>query len=166
MPGSRIKLNFKLNGKQVILQCSPDRRLIDILRLDFELTGTREGCGRGECGSCLVLMNGELVNSCLIPAFKLTDASIVTVEGLSELKGAADIQGRFAKIRPFRCGFCSSGIQMAVAVLMLQNPNPTENEIRDALSGNICFCSGSPAVIKAVHRIISYPKKKRYARRA
>ncbi len=165
MPGNRIKLKFTLNEKDVTIECPPGRRLIDIIRLDFKLTGTKEGCGKGECGSCVILMNGNTVNSCIIPAFRLADANIVTIEGLARVKGIPDIRSLFAEIQPLQCGYCASGVQMVLAALLLQNPKPDEREIREALSGNICFCSAYSGLLKSALHVVKHSKKRRYAKR-
>lgn len=137
MPGSLIKLKFQVNEEPVLLQCPPARRLIDLLRQDLGLTGTREGCGRGECGACLVLLNGEAVNSCLVPAFTVVDAEIYTIEGIRKSKAFAELRRLLPEPEAFRCKFCSSGMQVALAALLLASPVPAETELRTALAGNL-----------------------------
>ena len=162
MPGNVIKLRFTLNEKQVLLQCHPGTRLLDIIRHDFGLKGTREGCSQGECGSCLVLMNGLSVTSCLVPAFMLADSEILTIEGILSLKSFADIRKSFADIQAFRCGFCSSGMQIALAALLLTDPEPNAEEIRQAISGNLCACGNYNHVVEAV---LQSSRKRRYGRK-
>ncbi len=152
MPGAGIKLKFFLNKENVFIQCPPGRRLVDILRNDLGQKQVREGCGKGECGACLVLMDGSLVNSCLIPAFRLVDSEIVTLEGLVKEKIFAGVKKIFAEIQPFECGCCAPGMQMAIAALKMQNPNPTREEIREALSGNICRCAGYGTALEGSKR--------------
>lgn len=163
MPGNVIKLRFTLNEKQVLLQCHPGTRLLDILRHDFGLEGTREGCSQGECGACLVLMNGLSVNSCLVPAFALADSEILSIEGILSLKSFTDIRKSFADIQAYRCGFCSSGMQVALAALLLTKREPNADEIRRALSGNLCACGSYNGVVEAV--LQSSSRKRRYGRR-
>lgn len=163
MLGNVIKLRFTLNEKPVRLQCRPGTRLLDILRYDFDLKGTREGCSRGECGACLVLMNGLSVNACLVPAFTLADSEILTIEGILSLKSFTDIRKSFAGIQAYRCGFCSSGMQVALAALMLANREPSAQQIRQALSGNLCACGSYNGVVEAV--LQSSNRKRRYGRK-
>lgn len=163
MPGNVIKLRFTLNEQQVLVQCHPGTRLLDILRYDFDLKGTREGCSQGECGACLVLMNGLSVNACLIPAFALADSEILTIEGILSLKSFTDIRKSFADIQAYRCGFCSSGMQVALAALLLTNREPNAEQIRQALSGNLCACGSYNGVVEAV--LQSSSRKRRYGRK-
>lgn len=163
MPGNVIKLRFTLNERPVILQSFPGARLLDVLRYRFGLKGTREGCGGGECGACLVLMNGIAVHSCLIPAFTLSDSEIVTVEGIHNLKSFADIRRYLPDRSAYRCGFCSSGMEVALTALLLSNPQPAEAEIRRALSANLCACGSYRGVVAAVVERSS--RKRRYGRR-
>jgi carbon-monoxide dehydrogenase small subunit len=163
VPGNVIKLRFTLNEQPVLLQAHPGTRLLDVLRYDFGLKGTREGCARGECGACLVLMNGVAVNSCLIPAFTLSDAEIVTIEGIHSLKSFADIRKQLPASDVFRCGFCSSGMQVALAALLLTDPEPGKEEILQALSGNLCACGNYRGIVNSV--IERSSRKRRYGRR-
>ena len=150
MPRNVIKLGFTLNEQPVLLQTHPATRLLDVLRSDFGLKGTREGCARGECGACLVLMNGVAVNSCLVPAFALSDAEIVTIEGIHSLKSFADIRKALPDGNVYRCGFCSSGMEVALAALLLTDPEPGEEQIRKILAGNLCACGSYGAVVRSV----------------
>ena len=163
MPGNMIKLRFTLNGDQAVLQCHPGTPLLDILRRNFELKGTREGCRHGECGACLVLMNGLAANSCLVPAFVLADSEIITIEGIQSLKSFADIRKRFPESQAYRCGCCSSGMQVALAALLLTNPEPGAAELREALSGNLCACGSYGGIVKTILEVDG--RKKRYGRK-
>ncbi len=145
-----IKLRFAVNGAEVVLQCPPHRRLVDILRIDLGLTDTRESCGVGECGACLVLLDGKPVNSCLVPAFTLSDADVVTAEGLAADRSHAELKRLLEEDGPFRCGFCSSGFLVAAAGLKAGNPEPSRREVQRALSGNICRCAGYRQIVDAV----------------
>ena len=163
MPGNVIKLRFTLNEQPVVLQTHPGTRLLDILRSEFGLKGTREGCARGECGACLVLMNGVAVNSCLLPAFTLSDAEIVTIEGIHSLKSFADIRKGLPDGKAYRCGFCSSGMEVALSALLLADPEPGEDQIRETLSGNLCACGSYGAMLRSVVERTS--RRRRYGRR-
>jgi len=163
VPGNVIKLRFILNEQPVLLQAHPGARLLDVLRCDFGLKATREGCARGECGACLVLMNGVAVNSCLIPAFTLSDAEIVTIEGIHSLKSFADIRKKLPDCDVYRCGFCSSGMQVALAALLLSDPEPGKEAILQALTGNLCSCGSYRRIVNSVVERSS--RKRRYGRR-
>lgn len=147
-----MRLNFFVNGDPISLDTDPQRRLLDILREDLGLTGTKEGCSEGECGACTVLMDGEAVHSCLTLAAQLNGRHVETIEGL-EKSGELDIlQRAFVEEIAVQCGFCTPGMIMSAKALLLRNPNPTPEEIRTALSGNICRCSGYVQIVNAVSR--------------
>lgn len=147
-----MRLNFFVNGDPISLDTDPQRRLLDILREDLGLTGTKEGCSEGECGACTVLMDGEAVHSCLTLAAQLNGRHVETIEGL-EKSGELDIlQRAFVEEIAVQCGFCTPGMIMSAKALLLKNPNPTPDEIRTALSGNICRCSGYVQIVNAVSR--------------
>lgn len=147
-----MRLNFFVNGDPVSLDTDPQRRLLDILREDLGLTGTKEGCSEGECGACTVLMDGEAVHSCLTLAAQLNGRHVETIEGL-EKSGELDIlQRAFVEEIAVQCGFCTPGMIMSAKALLLKNPNPAPEEIRTALSGNICRCSGYVQIVNAVSR--------------
>jgi carbon-monoxide dehydrogenase small subunit len=152
MPGNLIKLRFRLNEQEVTLQCAPGTRLIDILHEHFGLVETREGCGIGECGSCLVLKNGQAVNACLVPAFTLADSEVVTIEGIRTLKSFSEHRKYLPGEEALRCGFCASGFDVAVVGQLLDNPEAGEEEIREALSGVVCGCGSYPAVLEETLR--------------
>lgn len=143
---------FKLNDKEVTTNRNPSSRLLDLLREDFNLVGAKEGCGEGECGACAVLFNGRLVNSCIIPLGNVHKQTILTIEGLSESKQGIALRDAFSKEGAVQCGFCTPGMMMASHALLLQNPHPTDEEIRIGLSGNLCRCTGYNMIIKAVQR--------------
>lgn len=147
-----MKLEFTVNGKNVSLEAPPDRRLLDILREDLGLTGTKEGCGEGECGACTVLLNRRAVHSCLTVAAQLSGKEVVTIEGLSDCGEMSDLQRAFVEETAIQCGYCTTGMVMSARALLYENPNPTEEEIRIALAGNICRCSGYTQIIRAVKR--------------
>ena len=147
-----MKLSFYVNDRPVQLETSPDRRLLDILREDLSLTGTKEGCGEGECGACTVLLDGEAVHSCLTLAIQLEGRHVVTIEGLSETDELDVLQKAFVEEIAIQCGFCTTGMIMSAKALLLKNPTPTQEEIRVALSGNICRCSSYVQIVRAVDR--------------
>lgn len=147
-----MRVQFVLNGKQVAIDTAPDRRLIDILREDFQLTGTKEGCGEGECGACTVLLDDLPVHACLTVAAQLPGRRVLSVEGLAQ-NGEIDILQRcFIEETAIQCGYCTTGMIMSAKGLLLENPYPSEEEIRTALSGNICRCSGYTQIIRAIKR--------------
>lgn len=143
-------LEFKVNGRDIKIDIDPGMRLIDILRDKLELTGTKEGCGEGECGACTVIMDGQAVNSCLILAMQVRGKSIMTVEGL-EKDGELDaLQRSFINHGAVQCGYCTPGMLMSCKALLMRNPKPTEEEIKTAIAGNLCRCTGYTKIIRAV----------------
>lgn len=147
-----MKVNFAVNGKKYVLDLPSEKRLIDILREDLHLTGTKEGCGEGECGACTVIMDNAAMHSCLILACQLEGKEIITIEGLAKEDDPDPLQKAFVEELAVQCGYCTSGMIMSAKALLLQNPNATEREIRVALSGNICRCSGYGQIVKAVKK--------------
>ena len=146
--GSSIR--FTINGRQCVVQTPPMKRLLDVLREDLHLTGTKEGCGEGECGSCSVRMNGELVNSCLVPVLQAEGATIQTVEGLAVDGRLHPLQQAFLHRGGAQCGICTPGMLMAGAQLLSINPHPTMGEIREGLAGNLCRCTGFKRIFDSV----------------
>src|SRR5713226_1785335 len=148
-----INVSCTVNGKPVSFNAWPMARLLDVLREQLRLTGAKEGCGEGECGACAVLLNGELVNSCLIPAMQAEGAAITTIEGLAHGDGRLHaIQRAFVEHGGAQCGFCTPGMIMAAASLLRKNPKPTDAEIREGLAGNICRCTGYTRIFESVVR--------------
>jgi carbon-monoxide dehydrogenase small subunit len=145
---------FKLNGNDVRLETDPGMTLLSLLREELSMTGTKEGCGAGECGACTVLMDGAAVNSCLVLAGQINGASITTIEAL-EHDGELDrLQRSFIENHAVQCGFCTPGMLMSAKALLLKNPRPTQEEIRIALSGNLCRCTGYQNIVTAVERAV------------
>jgi carbon-monoxide dehydrogenase small subunit len=153
---SKSEISFTVNGERKTVRAFPMERLLDVLRLQLGLTGAKEGCGEGECGSCSVSMDGTLVNSCLVPVLQAQGASIVTIEGLVAGGGAHMLQEAFLECGGAQCGICTPGMILAASHLLNKNPKPTLEEIKEGLSGNLCRCTGYlqifEAVAKAAHR--------------
>ncbi len=145
------QINFVLNGFEVAVAVEAHQRLIDVLRGSLGHTGTKEGCGEGECGACTVIVDGRAVNSCLYPALEAEGKSITTIEGLRSIDNRLSvIQQAFVERGGIQCGFCTPGMIMSTKALLDQNPDPTEEEIRDALVGNLCRCTGYVQIIESV----------------
>ncbi len=145
-----MTLTITINSKKRTLETPSDRRLIDIIREDFALTGTKEGCGSGECGACTVLMNNKSVNSCLVWACQAQNANIITIEGITPDDSLHPIQEAFISEGAVQCGFCTPGMIMSTLSLVSENPQPTNEEISTALSGNLCRCTGYSKIFRAV----------------
>jgi len=143
-------VEFSVNGDSKSVQAPPMKRLLDVLRDDLHLTGTKEGCGEGECGSCSVRINGELVNSCLIPVLQAQGARIQTVEGLAIDGNLHPLQQAFLHCGGAQCGICTPGMLMAATHLLANNPQPTLAEIREGLAGNLCRCTGFKRIFDSV----------------
>jgi len=144
-------VKFRVNGDEKELDASPTRSLLDVLREDLFLTGTKRGCDGGECGACTVIMNGKAVNSCLVIATELDGSEITTIEGLAqEGKDVHLLQQAFVEKGAVQCGFCTPGMIMTAKAFLDLNPNPTEEEVRNALSGNLCRCTGYTKIVEAV----------------
>jgi len=144
------ELRCTINGKERVLKAHPMTRLLDLLREEAGLTGTKEGCGEGECGACSVVIHGRLVNSCLVPAIQAEGANITTIEGLASDTELNAIQAAFIKHNGTQCGICTPGMILAAKVLLAKNPDPSEAEIREGLAGNLCRCTGYMKIFDAV----------------
>ncbi len=147
---SNILIEFIINGEKRKVQTTPSKRLLDLIRDDLHLTGTKEGCGKGECGACTVIMNGELVASCLILAPQADGAQITTIEGLSREGELHPIQQAFIETGAVQCGFCIPGMILAAKKILDNNLHPDENEIKRGISGNICRCTGYQKIFDAI----------------
>ena len=147
-----MDITFTLNGKPVSVATKPDRRAIDLLREDLGLTGLKEGCGTGECGACTLMMDGETRLSCLTLAVQLQGREILTVEGLGDTPEGAAIQDAFVEQGAVQCGYCIPGMEMATLPLLKENPEAGRDEIRTALSGNLCRCTGYVKILDAVEQ--------------
>jgi carbon-monoxide dehydrogenase small subunit len=148
---NRLEVHFTLNHQPVVLATVPSRTLLEVLREDFALTGAKEACGgEGECGSCTVLLDGAAVNSCLILISQVEGHSVLTIEGLSQPGQLHPIQNAFIQAGAVQCGFCTPGMVLAAKALLDQTPHPDEDQIRSALAGNLCRCTGYAKIIQAV----------------
>lgn len=143
-------INFVLNGKPMAVDVPADRRLLDFIREDLHLTGTKEGCGEGECGACTVVLDGKAVHSCLTLVGQIEGCELLTIEGLEQNGELDAIQKAFIKKSAIQCGFCTSGMVMSAKALLMENPKPTDEEIKRAISGNICRCSGYREIKEAI----------------
>ncbi len=147
-------LDFILNGEACHTEIPEDVTLLKVLRDILHLTGTKEGCGEGDCGACTVLVDGRSVNSCLFPAVQAEGCQIMTIEGVEANPELARIQKAFVDYGAVQCGFCSPGMIMSTVALLQKNPKPTEEEIRRGLSGNICRCTGYQAMVDAIQSLV------------
>ena len=143
-------VEFCLNGKPVSMETAPDRRVVDLLREELGLTGTKECCGSGECGACTILVDGESRLSCLMLAAQLTGRSVTTIEGVAGEAGMHIVQRAFVEQGAVQCGFCTPGMILATLDLLRRIPNPTREEVRRELSGNLCRCTGYQKIVDAV----------------
>lgn len=149
-----ITIQLQVNGDAHTVVIEPDETLLHVLRERLGLTGTKQGCGEGDCGACTVLVDGKSVNSCIYPAIQADGCAIMTVEGVENNPKLAAIQKSFVDYGAVQCGYCSPGMIMATCALLDENPNPTEAEIRRGLSGNLCRCTGYQAMVDAVQALI------------
>ena len=148
MESRRIK--FLLNGQHHELEVKPWRTLLEMIREDLKLTGTKEGCGHGECGSCTVIMGGKTVNSCLVPAVEADGQEIVTIEGLADGDKLHPVQQAFVDQAGMQCGFCTPGMIISAKALLDKTPDPSEETIREAMAGNFCRCTGYTKIIESI----------------
>lgn len=145
-----MKINFVLNGKPYQMDVDPMMRLIDLLRDKLGLMGVKEGCGEGECGACTVIMDHKAVHSCLILAPQIRGKEIITVEGLGNNGALEKLQEAFVRNGAVQCGYCTPGMLLSAKALLMENPAPSEEEIRIGISGNLCRCSGYSQIVKAI----------------
>jgi aerobic carbon-monoxide dehydrogenase small subunit len=145
-----MRIEINVNGADHALEVRPDLRLIDLLRDELGLTGTKEGCGEGECGACTVLLDGRVINSCLMLALQARGRNVLTVEGLAEDGRLSVLQQKFIEHTAVQCGYCTPGMLMSAKALLMVNPDPSEDEIRSALAGNLCRCTGYTAIVAAI----------------
>lgn len=148
------EVRFVLNGKEIVSKADPTSRLLDILRDEHGLLGSKEGCGEGECGGCAVLLDHKIVNSCITPLGNVHGREIMTIEAFSETVKGKAIMEAYASNGAVQCGICTPGMIIATESLLNSNPMPTETEIREGLSGNLCRCTGYNLIVKAVQCVV------------
>jgi carbon-monoxide dehydrogenase small subunit len=147
-----MKIRFQINGSEREVDAPPMQRALDVLREALRLTGTKEGCGEGECGACSIIVDGEVVNSCLIPVCQLQNVSIITVEGLARDGRFDPLQQAFLETGGAQCGICTPGMLIAARALLDAHPSPTRDEIKEAIAGNLCRCTGYVKIIDAIEQ--------------
>jgi carbon-monoxide dehydrogenase small subunit len=157
----KIDIRFTLNGTPYELRVQPWITLLEIIREDLNLTGTKEGCGQGECGACTVIMGGKTVNSCLVPAAEADGEEIITIEGLPNGETLHPIQEAFVEHAGMQCGFCTPGMIMSAKALLERNPNPSEEDIREGIAGNLCRCTGYIKIIESISAAAEVMKKEK-----
>ena len=147
---SKTRVETKINGEQMEFLCEPQQSMLDVLRDTLGLTGTKEGCATGDCGACSVMLDGRLICSCLMLAVESNGRQLTTIEGISRGETLHPIQQKFLQHAALQCGICTPGFVVAAKALLDENPNPTEEEIRYHLAGNLCRCTGYDKIIRAV----------------
>ncbi|MCJ7809186.1 MAG: (2Fe-2S)-binding protein [Desulfobulbaceae bacterium] len=152
-------INVTINDKEYEVAVSPNQTLVDLIRNDLELTGTKKGCELGDCGSCTVIMDGKPVNSCLVLAVQANGKKITTIEGVATDEGLHPIQAAFVEHGAIQCGFCSPGMILSGKSLLESNPKPTDLEIRTAISGNLCRCTGYQKIVEAIKDVSEKGRK-------
>jgi carbon-monoxide dehydrogenase small subunit len=144
------RLRFTVNGQPVSLSVSPQRLLVDVLREDLGLTGTKKGCGSGDCGACTVILERRPVNSCLVFAWEVDGKEVTTIEGLSQAGELHPLQSAFVEYGAIQCGYCTPGMILTAKALLDENPHPSEEEVKQAIAGNVCRCTGYYKIIQAI----------------
>ncbi|MCD6434819.1 MAG: (2Fe-2S)-binding protein [Clostridiales bacterium] len=152
-------ITFTINGETVTVKSTLSRRLLDVIRIDLGLTGTKEGCGEGECGACQVYLDGKIVNSCLVPMSNVIGREVQTIEGFSKTESYKKIEKAYIEEGAVQCGFCTPGMVMATNALLSDNAHPNSEEIKEGLAGNICRCTGYQTIFKAVKKLASEEEK-------
>ncbi len=144
------EIKFKINGEDVVLSIKPNKTLLEMIREDLKLTGTKEACDHGECGACTVLLNGIPVNSCLVLAMEAHGKEITTIEGLKQNDRLDPVQEAFIQNTGMQCGFCTPGMIMSARALLNRNPRPSDEEIKEAIAGNLCRCTGYTKIFESI----------------
>jgi aerobic-type carbon monoxide dehydrogenase small subunit (CoxS/CutS family) len=144
------RIHLYVNGDEIFTEVSPNKTLLWLLREELELTGTKEGCSAGECGACTVILNGKPVNSCMVMALEASEGEVFTIEGEAKEGKLSKLQEAFIEHNGLQCGFCTPGMVMAARALLNSNPHPTKEEIKEAMQGNLCRCTGYESIIEAV----------------
>lgn len=151
---TKQKIHFFLNGEEIFVEVAPNKTLLWLLREELGLTGTKEGCGAGECGACTVILNGKAVNSCIVMALEADGGEVRTIEGESKGGKLSVLQKSFIEHNGLQCGFCTPGMVMSARALLDRNPNPTRAEIKEAMQGNLCRCTGYESIIESVEAAV------------
>lgn len=149
----KYKIKFILNHEDIEYEVEENKTLLKMLREDFDLTGAKEGCGAGECGACTIIVDGRPVNSCLMLGVEADGKEILTIEGLSNGTKLDDLQASFIKNGALQCGYCTPGMIMSAKALLKENPKPTEEEVIEAISGNLCRCTGYKKIVEAIMEV-------------
>ena len=152
IPNKSLEIFCSINGEPIVVKAYPMERLLDVLREQLHLTGTKEGCGEGECGACTVMIDGQIVNSCLLPVAQVQGAAITTIEGIATPEKLHAVQQAFIECGGAQCGICTPGMVMAAVNLLERCPTPSEAEIRNGLAGNLCRCTGYMKIFESVVR--------------
>ena len=152
--GSGDAVRLTVNGRSLHVPRQPSRTLLEVLRLELELTGAKRGCGEGECGACTVLLSGEPVRACQVKLHDVGEREVVTVEGLARDGGLTPVQRAFAEMGAFQCGYCTPGMVVTATALLRRTPHPSDAEVRTAMDGNICRCCGYPRILRAIARAV------------
>lgn len=147
------KIHLYVNGEEVFAEVESSKTLLKFLREDLELTGAKEGCGAGECGACTVILNGKSVNSCCVLALEADGGEVLTIEGEMKNGELSDLQKSFIEHNGFQCGYCTPGMIMSAKALLMQNPNPSREEIIEAMQGNLCRCTGYETIIESIEAV-------------
>jgi aerobic-type carbon monoxide dehydrogenase small subunit (CoxS/CutS family) len=157
-----VTVRFTVNGKERRVTTDPQRRLLDVLREDLQLTGTKYGCGEGQCGACLVYVDGEPTRSCLLPAKSADGKSVTTIEGLAQGEELHPVQQAFLEEGALQCGYCTSGMILAAAALLRTRPDPTDEQIVAGMNGHLCRCNGYVKIVNAVRRAAAAMRAERH----
>lgn len=155
----KLRISCNINGDKKTFEVYPMTRLLDVIRLEAGLTGTKEGCSEGECGACAVIIDNEIVNACLVPVIQVEGAEIFTVEGLAQGRSLSKIQESFLEKGGAQCGFCTPGMLMATRDLLTKNPEASMAEIRQGLAGNLCRCTGYKKILESIDNVIHEGKE-------
>ena len=155
----KVQVQATINGEEIDFLCEPRQSLLEVLRETLGLTGTKEGCNNGNCGACNVILDGALVNSCLVLAVEINGCNVTTIEGIATAQGLHPLQEQFIVHAALQCGFCTPGFIVAAKALLDQNPDPSELEIREWLAGNLCRCTGYDRIVRAVMDAAQSPEK-------
>lgn len=154
-----ITVSFILNGQPVKVDAGSSDMLLDVLRETLHLTGTKKGCGKGECGACTVIMDGRAVNSCMIPIARVSGSRIETIDGIGDPENLHPLQEAFIEKGAIQCGFCTPGMIMSAKALLDRNPDPSDAEIKEAISGNYCRCTGYKKIVEAIRTAARYMRR-------